>query len=170
MVDNEKRFTATAQLHPATNATETCLESAKAFPDIDRSALFQEFIEQIKFIKEGNLERPEEIMIVQAHTLDNLYTEMISLGRKNLGNINVSEKFIRLALKAQAQCRTTLETLYNIKNPKPYIQNNHAEYQQVNNSHFPKSSIGNKNLGNELLEDKKDEQEWMDIGTSQETV
>jgi hypothetical protein len=47
--------------------------------------------------------------------------------------LHVVDKYMKLALKAQSQCRATLETLAEIKNPRPYIQNNRAEYQQVNN-------------------------------------
>jgi len=90
--------------------------------------------------------------------------------------MNAAEKYMRLALKAQGQCRATLETLAAIKNPQPYIQNNKAQYQQVNNGTAP--SEGNNQTStrthahaeknpentNGLLEDKTHEQEWLDTG------
>ena len=49
--------------------------------------------------------------------------------------LDATDKYMRLALKAQSQCRATLETLAGIKNPIPYIkQTNIANGpQQVNN-------------------------------------
>ncbi len=89
---------------------------------------------------------------------------------------DAADKYMRLALKAQLQCRTTIESLVEIKNPKPYIQNNRAQYQQVNNGTVQSSdnqnstrTRGNKKQANELLEDKTNEQQWMDGGTPQKT-
>jgi hypothetical protein len=54
----------------------------------------------------------------------------------NLGEyINAAERYMRLALKAQAQCRATIETLAALKSP-PVVyarQANVAGQQQVNN-------------------------------------
>lgn len=75
---------------------------------------------------------------------------------------------MRLALKAQSQCRNTIEALAEIKNPKPYIQNNRAQYQQVNNGNQSLVRGQNPNDANKLLEDNSYEQEWMDTGTPQE--
>jgi len=51
--------------------------------------------------------------------------------------INAAEIYLRLALKAQAQCRTTVETLVEMKNPRPVAFVSQANIsngpQQVNN-------------------------------------
>jgi hypothetical protein len=65
------------------------------------------------------------------------------------------ETFLRLELKAQAQCRSTLETLATIKNP-PVIyakQANISNNQQINNGvPAPSHAKEIKNQPNELLE------------------
>jgi hypothetical protein len=67
------------------------------------------------------------------------------------------EAFMRLALKAQAQCRATLETLATIKNP-PIVYANQANVttgpQQINNiTDSSKSAGGFKNKQNQLSGD-----------------
>jgi hypothetical protein len=72
----------------------------------------------------------------------------------------------------------TVETIAEIKNPRPYIQNNRAEYQQVNNGADSNSKTNTRTYAhteksfstNELLEDKTHEQEWMDTRTPQEAI
>jgi hypothetical protein len=55
------------------------------------------------------------------------------------------EAFMRMALRAQAQCRTTLETLANIKNA-PVVFARQANVttgpQQINNGTAPPSRAG----------------------------
>ena len=64
------------------------------------------------------------------------------------------ESFLRLAFKAQAQCRQTLETLSTIKNPpvifakQANISNGH---QQINNG-IASQAENNQKQQNELLE------------------
>jgi hypothetical protein len=68
--------------------------------------------------------------------------------------IEASEKYMRLALKAQAQCRATIETLAAIKNPPLVIAkqaNISAGHQQVNNGNPPRAEVSSKQP-NELLE------------------
>ncbi|NVO05672.1 MAG: hypothetical protein HXX19_06900 [Rhodoferax sp.] len=63
---------------------------------------------------------------------------------------------MKLALKAQSQCRATLETLAIVKNPMPYIkQANIANGpQQVNNgTAVPTHAENFKSEQNQLLED-----------------
>ncbi len=166
-MDEDKKLTAKAQVHPIVTATESIRRQDNAMPGLDIRALSEELSEQINLVKEGDLERVEAMLLMQAHTLDGLFADMINLGRLNIKNINAFEKFMRLGLKAQAQSRATLETLSEIKNPKPYIQNNRAEYQQVNNDE-PSRARGKLNLRNELLEKKDNEQEWLDSRAPEE--
>ena len=102
----------------------------------------------------GDLSRLEEMMAVQAYTLDALFNEYAKLSRLNLNDhLDASERFMRLALKAQSQCRSTIESLAEVKNPSPVAfvkQANIASgHQQVNNG---PPRAGNENQSNELLE------------------
>lgn len=113
----------------------------------------------------------ETILISQAVALDTIFTRLSLRAHNNLGQyMKAAETYLRLALKAQSQCRATLETLAEIKNPRPYIQNNRAEFQQVNNGADSNSKTNTRPPAhteksfstNELLEDKTNEQEWLD--------
>jgi hypothetical protein len=64
------------------------------------------------------------------------------------------EQYMRLALKAQSQCRATLETLAQMKNPPVFTpQANVAGQQVVNNGTIcRRPRAGNETTPNELLE------------------
>ena len=80
----------------------------------------------------------------QAATLDAIFNEMARRAALNMGeHMDATERYMRLALKAQGQCRATLETLAAIKNP-PVIFAKQANIahgpQQVNNDGFQNST------------------------------
>jgi len=111
---------------------------------------------QIDAVKNGNMKRTEGMLLAQAHTLEGLFN---SLARRAHGQEGLAQfdTFLRLALKAQSQCRSTLETLAAIKNPpvifakQANISNGH---QQINNGiSAPATHTGKTiNQPNELLE------------------
>ena len=76
----------------------------------------------------------ENILISQAQSLNVMFCDL-AIKANNQKYIDNMEKFLKLALKAQSQCRATLETLANIKNP-PIVFAKHANiahHQQINN-------------------------------------
>ena len=89
-------------------------------------------------MKKGDLGRAEALLVAQAHTLDSIFNELAQRAALNLGKcMNAADIYLRLALKAQTQCRATLETLAEIKNPRPTAfikQQNVGVNQQVNNN------------------------------------
>ena len=94
-------------------------------------------------VKAGNLEDVEAALVSQAFTLNFMFGELSCKAASNMGtNPETSERYMRMALKAQNQCRMTLETLSNIKNP-PIIYARQANIangpQQVNNGAMPPS-------------------------------
>lgn len=130
-------------------------------------------------VASGDTKDMETILISQAVALDAIFTRLSLRAHNCFGQyLNAGEKYLRLALKAQSQCRATLETLAEIKNPRPYIQNNRAEYQQVNNGTGNDSKTNTRTHAhaeksfstNELLEDKTHEQEWLDTRTPTEAI
>ncbi|MGX5649590.1 hypothetical protein ACWKW4_04945 [Hydrogenophaga borbori] len=85
----------------------------------------------------GDLRHAETVLTAQAATLDAIFIEMARRAALNMGEyMDATERYMRLALKAQSQCRTTLETLAAIKNP-PVVFAKQANIahgpQQVNN-------------------------------------
>jgi hypothetical protein len=82
---------------------------------------------------DGKMIRPEAMLIAQAHSLDAIFNEFARRAALNMGEyLDAAETFMRLALKAQSQCRATLETLATIKNP-PAV----AFVKQANIAHGP---------------------------------
>jgi len=126
-----------------------------------------------KKVTNGNLESAERMLIVHAHTLDVIFNNLAYRAAVQ-DNLEVFESLIRLAFKAQSQCRSTLETLANIKNP-PHVafvkQANIGHNQQVNNTGSPAAVATRKrkkNRQNQLLEDHYEKR--MDIGTQSTTI
>ena len=79
----------------------------------------------------------EATLVAQADTLDAIFNELARRAALNMGEyLGATETYLRLALKAQSQCRATLETLAAIRNP-PVIYARQANVttgpQQINN-------------------------------------
>lgn len=92
-------------------------------------------------IEAGDLARVEAMLGGQAAALNTMFAELARRGALNMGEyIGAAETYLKLALKAQSQCRSTLETLAAIKNPPVVFakQANIAQGpQQVNNGLMP---------------------------------
>jgi len=89
-------------------------------------------------VNEGDsLKVTERILLSQAHALDALFAGLARRAALNMGtHLGATETYLRLAMRAQSQCRATLETLAAIKNPPVVFakQANIAHgHQQVNN-------------------------------------
>ena len=116
--------------------------SAKYGDDLELRALVSALSAQAEAAQRGDLRRAESMLIVQAHTLDAIFNELAQRAARNMGEyLGACETYLRLALKAQSQCRATLETLATIKNPQPVAfvrqANIAAGPQQVNNGAVP---------------------------------
>jgi len=102
---------------------------------LDLKATTGELRAQAAAVHNGDLSRAESMLMGQATGLESLFASLVNRahGSELLPQF---ETYMRLALKAQSQCRATLETLANIKNP-PVVyarQTNIAHGpQQVNN-------------------------------------
>lgn len=123
--------------NPAVRAAVTVESFSKLFGETDLGVLIGELQKQSKRVHGGDLKRAESMLITQAHTLDAIFNELARRSSLNMGEyINAAERYMRLALKAQSQCRATLETLSTIKNP-PVVFAKQANIangpQQVNN-------------------------------------
>lgn len=88
-------------------------------------------------INGGDLSGAEAMLAAQAASLNAIFAETARRAAANMGEyLGATETYLRLALKAQTQCRATLETLAAIKNPPTVFarQANIAHGpQQVNN-------------------------------------
>ena len=105
--------------------------------NLDVNALVRELSTQSDRVARGDLSRAEGMLIAQAHTLDQLFGYLARRAHRNLDEYpDAAEKYLRLAFKAQSQCRATLESLGALKNP-PVVYARQANIahgpQQVNN-------------------------------------
>lgn len=109
-----------------------------SYGDLDLTALSDELMAQISAVTKGDLQRAEAMLIAQAHTLEALFCELTRRAGLNMGEyLQAAETYMRLALKAQSQCRATLETLATMKNPPvAFVRQANIAHgpQQVNNA------------------------------------
>lgn len=105
---------------------------------LDVNACADELRRQVAEVQRGDLKRAEALLVAQAHTLDAMFSKlaMRSLANSRGGYLEAADRYMRLALKAQSQCRATAEALATIKNP-PIVYARQANIangpQQVNN-------------------------------------
>ena len=125
----------------------------------------------------GDLGRVERMLANQLLTLDVMFHSLAQRsGRQE--NFKGIEVLMRLALKAQAQARSTAEALALLKNPMPYIKqaNMTTGPQQVNNTYAgtPSHSGIQSGAGNFQSEPNKllgeaDHGQRLDIGAAAAT-
>jgi len=67
----------------------------------------------------GDLAMVSKILAAQAITLDSMFAELARRTANNMGEyINAAERYGRLALKAQSNCRATVEALAKLHQPR----------------------------------------------------
>lgn len=153
---------------PTVRGAVTTQSFSKAYGEIDLQSLIDELGNQCKRVRDGDLARAENLLTTQAHTLDAIFNELARRAALNMGeHINAMDRYLRLALKAQSQCRATLETLATIKNP-PVIYAKQANIangpQQINNGILPAPVGGETTIEqNKLLEHEYGQR--LDTGT-----
>lgn len=121
------------------------VENAATVQDFSKATLgeigiteaFHALRDRADAMSRGDLSGAEAMLTAQASSLNAIFAEMARRAAANMGEyLGATETYLRLALKAQAQCRATLETLATIKAGPVVIarQANIAHGpQQVNN-------------------------------------
>jgi hypothetical protein len=121
--------------------------------EIDVPGLLATLRDQAEAVSSGNLSRVEAMLTNQADALQALFVALVerSLRQEYVAYI---EPYMRLALKAQSQCRATLQTLAEVKNP-PVVYASQANVtsgpQQINNGVDLSRVRENVNARNQLL-------------------
>jgi hypothetical protein len=137
----------------------------------DVNELVIELSRQVDAVNSGDLKRAEAILVSQSHALDNIFA---NLARRavNQEYLKQWETYMRMAMRAQSQCRMTLETLAALKNPQVVFAKqaniNNGGQQQVNNGAAgseptPARAVEIISLPNGLLEETHVER--LDAGT-----
>lgn len=122
---------------------------------IDTPAMMAQLRDQAAAVNRGDMAQAEGMLMNQATALQSLFARLAERGM-GCDQAPAFEANMRMALRAQSQCRATLETLAAIKNP-PIVYAKQANIshgpQQVNNGTLPHSHMEKKiNQQNELLE------------------
>ena len=125
-------------LCPIVGNTSTTMDFSKSsWGALDLAESVNVIREKVSKVQAGDLSDLEATLTAQAATLDAIFNEMARRAALNMGtHLNATETYMRMALKAQGQCRATLETLAEVKYPKAATfirQQNVAYQQQVNN-------------------------------------
>lgn len=159
---------------PTVRGAVTSQAFSKVFGETDLQSLVNELGNQCIKVKDGKLSRAESLLITQAHTLDAIFNELARRSALNMGEyINAAERYLRLALKAQSQCRATLEALAAIKNP-PVIYAKQANIangpQQVNNGTPARAREEKTTQPNELITAETGYEQTLDAGRTATTI
>lgn len=139
---------------------------------IDVPSLTDVLRDQAAAVNRGELNHIEAMLMNQATAMQNLFARLAERGM-SCDHAPAFEANLRIALRAQSQCRATLETLAAIKNPPVVFARqaniNHGN-QQVNNGIPASATHAEKiiNQPNELLEAQHGER--MDTGTAGATI
>ena len=120
--------------------------TVKKFANVEDSVEVSDYILELQKagneVVDGNLGRLERMLTSQAIALDTIFNRL-ALKAASSEYMNNYEGFMRLAFKAQAQARSTVEALAMLKHPQPYIsQTNIGQvgHNQVNNAYAITSS------------------------------
>jgi len=136
---------------------------------LDVQALAATLRDQAAIVRSGSLGQAESILINQAAALQSLFARLVERGMAS-DSVPGFEVNLRMALRAQAQCRATLETLAEIKNPTVVYArqaNVTTGPQQVNNGVATPPAPRARDLEPEpskLLEET--DGQWLDTGAT----
>jgi hypothetical protein len=122
--------------------------------EADLTAVLENIVAAGERVSRGDLSHAEAVLMAQGVALNSVFTTLACRANKSEYMDNL-ERYLRLALKAQSQCRATFETLALLKNPPVFTrQANIAAQQVVNNGTITQPSrAGNlETRQNELLE------------------
>ena len=144
--------------------------------DVDATACLNEVVEAAGRVNRGDMGQLEAVLTAHVISLNAIFTELAERARMNLGeHFEAMERYLRLALQTQGQCRATVETLATIKNPPTVFarQANIAHgSQQVNNCGAPPSPVSaparakNHESGQNGLSEATSDAERLDGGTT----
>lgn len=169
----DRQLVAKAALLARANGAAVIEQYGKPFGDQSVLELSEGLRASIERVQGGNMGDCEAMLIAQAHALQTIFMNFSRRALNQDYQKNL-ESFFRMALKAQNQCRMTLETLATIKNP-PIVYAKQANIahgpQQVNNgTTAPAPTHAEKlvNQSNELLEQQHGN--YVDTGTAGEAA
>jgi hypothetical protein len=160
---------------PSVNAAAVMVSYSKplGIEQGDIGALIDRLAGDVKDVWAGDMKRAEAMLFGQAHALQAIFMDLARRATTR-EYLKQWEAYLRMALKAQNQCRMTLETLATIKNPPVVFARqaniNNGGQQQVNNGAAiapgpaPTHAENLQAAPTELLEQQHGE--WLDTGAA----
>ena len=115
---SEARALAEVGINPVANAMATAHLFAKgSFGDLSVTDMFQALGDDVAKAKDGDISAQRAMLAAQSYALNSIFTEMARRAALNMGEyVKATESYLRLALKAQAQSRATIEALDRLAN------------------------------------------------------
>ncbi len=171
--ETKEEAMARASINPVARAS-AAVNKWPVIGGVDIADLVVVLDKQCKAVKEGDMSNMEVMLAAQAYTLDAMFNRLLIIA-KNAEYVNNLETYLKMAFKAQAQARATIEAISAVKNPPVARYVNQANiahgHQQVNNgiSQDTDPRAGEKqNPKNELLEKQNGNQ--LDTGTQSQAI
>lgn len=145
-------------LSPEFKAAVTAHAYAPLIGEQSLGMVFQRIGELSTRSVKDNSKDLEYMLTSQAIALDSIFNRMAVQAQASIGkHPKVVDTYLRLALKAQSQCRATAEALAVLKSPRQYInQTNVAGAMQINiereNAHVDRRAESQDAASNPTLE------------------
>jgi hypothetical protein len=155
--------------HLVASITTKSLNNAftvKKFANVNESVEVADYVLELQKagneVVGGDLSRLERMLTSQAIALDTIFSRL-AIKAANADYMKNYEGFMRLAFKAQAQARSTVEALAVLKHPQPYINqtnigqvghkqiNMYATTSDHNHIHMQTAAENSKTAPNKLL-------------------
>lgn len=156
--DKARKRVAEIYLLPDINAARLML-AYNPKSSLDLVEVSEKMREHAQAVNDGDLSQAEAMLMNQAQALQAMFVNLAERANGQTGLAQI-QTMMGLALKAQSQCRATLQTLVDVKYPRQATfikQANIANQQQINNGTPPtgEPSREEKTIpSNELLEDQ----------------
>ena len=121
----------------ATSAMTVAAFAKGTYGAVDLTEVFRALQADGRAVKAGDLAGVEAVLAAQVVALNMIFGELARRAAMNMGkHLDAMDRYLRLAMKAQSQCRATAETLAVMKQgPAVYARQANIAHgpQQVNN-------------------------------------
>ena len=93
-------------------------KNADGSKGLNQAELVDRLADAVIRLQDGKMDGIEEMLLLQAHTLQALATKHIMRMAQNAPSLEEEQFHVGVAMKAMNQCRQTLHTLGELKNPR----------------------------------------------------
>ena len=90
---------------------------SSCLPVSDTTEAFAQTLTLVRNVSSGNRSGLEAILTAQVVACNAMFTDLVKRAQQNVPNLDITERLMRLGLKAQSQCRATVESLALMQNP-----------------------------------------------------